>query len=51
MDYGKDLEQTLNLYTEIRANFGNMPGIMESLVRKKKTYKFTKHRAARYSID
>eukprot|EP00828_Plagiopyla_frontata_P009321 TRINITY_DN1479_c0_g1_i13.p1 TRINITY_DN1479_c0_g1~~TRINITY_DN1479_c0_g1_i13.p1 ORF type:complete len:644 (-),score=111.04 TRINITY_DN1479_c0_g1_i13:135-2066(-) len=32
INFGKDLEQTLNFHTEIRSNFDNIPEIIENLV-------------------
>ncbi len=32
VDYGKDVEQMLNFYTEVRAYFGNLPGVLDILV-------------------
>jgi len=32
VNFGKDIEQMLNFYTEVRAYFGNLPGILELLV-------------------
>lgn len=44
IDYGKDLEQMLNFYTEVRANFGNSSEIIEKLIYKviELTFKATK---------
>jgi hypothetical protein len=32
VDFNRDLEQTLNLYADVRANFGNIGDISENLI-------------------
>lgn len=34
INFGKDLEQMLNLYTDIRGNFGNFSPVIEELLYK-----------------
>lgn len=41
INFGKDLEQMLNLFTEIRANFGHINDIVEYVINKASNLTFT----------
>ena len=34
VDFNRDLEQTLNLFADVRANFGNISDVSENLINK-----------------
>lgn len=50
INFGKDLETMLNLYTEIRANFGNSSEIIEKLIYKVIELTFTATKLAKNKI-